>query len=130
VLVELFTSEGCSSCPPADALLAELVKGDATPDVRIIPLELHVDYWNRQGWADPFSSAKFTERQEGYARALRVEQIYTPQMIVDGTTQVVGSDRDAARRAISAAAATAKKARLVIEPTVSADGKCRRMGNR
>jgi hypothetical protein len=122
VLVELFTSEGCSSCPPADALLAELAKGDVVPDAHIIPLALHVDYWNRQGWADPFSSAKFTQRQEDYARALHVEQIYTPQMIVDGTTQLVGSDRDAAKRAIASAAA-AKKTTLAIDPTVSADGK-------
>jgi hypothetical protein len=123
VLVELFTSEGCSSCPPADDLLAELAKGEGTPDVRIIPLALHVDYWNRQGWADPFSSAKFTQRQEDYARALHVEQIYTPQMVVDGTAQLVGSDREAAKRAIASSSAGAKKATLSIEPTVSADGK-------
>ena len=99
VLVELFTSEGCSSCPPADALLQSLV--EAQPD--IIALEQHVDYWDRLGWKDRFSSAALTSRQQQYGRAFNVESIYTPQMVVDGREQFVGSDASAARRAIAKA---------------------------
>jgi hypothetical protein len=100
VLVELFTSEGCSSCPPADALLAELAGARGVPGVDVVPLSLHVDYWNRLGWMDPFSSAAFSERQAAYARSGR---IYTPQMVVDGTAELLGSDAARARAAIRAA---------------------------
>jgi hypothetical protein len=100
VLVELFTSEGCSSCPPADALLAELAGAGGVPGAEVVPLSLHVDYWNRLGWTDPFSSAAFSERQAAYAKAAR---IYTPQMVVDGAVELVGSDAARARAAIRAA---------------------------
>jgi hypothetical protein len=122
VLVELFTSEGCSSCPPADQFLAELSTGNFTREAQIIPIALHVDYWNRSGWTDPFSSEKFTQRQQDYARAFHIDQVYTPQMVVDGAEQIVGGDQKAALAAISRAAA-ATKAKLALEPTVSADGK-------
>jgi hypothetical protein len=104
VLVELFTSQGCSSCPPADALLAVL---DKNPDVLV--LSEHVDYWNHLGWKDPYSSAVFSERQQRYARRYGLEGPYTPQMVVDGGAQFVGSDGRQARSAISAAGRAPKQ---------------------
>lgn len=103
VLVELFTSEGCSSCPPADALLSELVRSQPVAGVRIVPLALHVDYWDRLGWKDPFASADFSARQTDYQRGFKRRGGYTPQMIVNGTREFVGSDRSAALAAIAAA---------------------------
>jgi hypothetical protein len=104
-VVELFTSEGCSSCPPAERLLGELAR-DAEHDGRpVFTLAFHVDYWNGLGWADRFSDPAFSQRQRDYARTLHVDEIYTPQMVVNGTTQFVGSDRDGAARAIAGALA-------------------------
>ena len=104
VIVELFTSEGCSSCPPADALLSQYVKNSPVPGVEVIALGEHVDYWNHNGWADPFSSAQFSQRQSDYSNAFRLDSVYTPQIIVDGKAQLVGSDGDAAEAAIRRAA--------------------------
>ena len=111
VMVELFTSEGCSSCPPADVLLSKL---DQQPinGVEIIVLSEHVDYWNSLGWQDPFSSADFSKRQSAYGDAFRSSSVYTPQMIVDGQQQFVGSDE---KRAQSAIIKAAKEARAKVE---------------
>ena len=104
VLVELFTSEGCSSCPPADALLAQLEAQQPLTGAEVVALEEHVDYWNQQGWMDPFSSSQWTERQQKYAAARRDEQIYTPQMVINGHAQFVGSHESQARHEIEQAA--------------------------
>jgi hypothetical protein len=105
VLVELFTSEGCSSCPPADELLARLERTQP-----VIVMSEHVDYWNRIGWTDPYSSHAFSERQEAYARRFRINGPYTPQMVVDGRTEFVGSDGYEAVSAIRAASKSQKAA--------------------
>jgi hypothetical protein len=108
VLVELFTSEGCSTCPPADALLAKLCQLQPVAGVEVIALEEHVDYWDRQGWRDPFSSAEFTARQVRYVETLHVESPYTPEMVVDGHSELVGSDSERALREVAAAGSHAK----------------------
>lgn len=110
VLVELFTSEGCSSCPPADRVLANLDGASAVQGVEVIALSEHVDYWDRLGWKDPYSSPQYTQRQLRYGRRLDVDPIYTPQMIVDGARQELGSDRSAVVKAIRDAARTNKTA--------------------
>ena len=110
VIVELFTSEGCSSCPPADELLIMLDEQQPVAGALVIPLSEHVDYWNGLGWPDPFASTVFTQRQEQYARALPTRGLYTPQMVVDGRMEFVGSRRDTAREAIARAAAAPKAA--------------------
>jgi hypothetical protein len=98
-VVELFTSEGCSSCPSADRVLIELARRHERGEP-IYCLGFHVDYWNKLGWTDGFSDASATRRQSAYAQRLELDQIYTPQMIVNGTTEFVGSNRKAADEAI------------------------------
>lgn len=104
VVVELFTSEGCSSCPPADEVLSKLDKSQSIQGIEVIALGEHVDYWNKLGWIDPYSSAEFSTRQSRYAEAFGQESVYTPQMIVDGRDQFVGADWNKAREAITRAA--------------------------
>ncbi|HEY2495962.1 MAG TPA: DUF1223 domain-containing protein [Candidatus Angelobacter sp.] len=115
VVVELFTSEGCSSCPPADALLGHLRQDLAARNIQVIPLGFHVDYWNSLGWKDRFSSADYSQRQEQYARSLKVDGPYTPQMVVDGEAEFVGSNASQAQRAISEAAGKPELAEVKIE---------------
>src|SRR5215510_1006909 len=100
VLVELFTSEGCSDCPPADTVLQKLVDASPVSGAQVIGLGQHVYYWDRLGWKDRFSSATLTDRQRVYANRFANESIYTPQMVVDGRAEFVGSDASAARKAI------------------------------
>src|SRR5712691_2264149 len=114
VVVELFTSQGCSSCPPADALLGELSRRAG-----VLALGFHISYWDRLGWKDPLSSPASTERQKNYARRLTGGQTYTPQMVVDGTKDVVGSDREAVLDAVRQAGRTA--APVIVPVTFAPD---------
>jgi hypothetical protein len=88
IVVELFTSQGCNSCPPADAFLGKLAERSD-----VLPLAFHVDYWNYIGWNDPYASKLATQRQHDYARHLNLRYVYTPQMVINGTTEGVGSER-------------------------------------
>lgn len=97
-VVELFTSEGCSSCPSAEALMARTQQEDK--DLPVYCLAFHVDYWDRQGWKDVFSDKSYTDRQQQYARWLRLNEIYTPQAVVNGTSEFVGSNAVSLKRAI------------------------------
>jgi len=115
VIVELFTSEGCSSCPPADEVLARLERTQPVEGAEIIALGEHVDYWNYIGWSDPFSSPAFSERQGAYAEAFGRDSSYTPQMVVDGRAEFVGSNWNKAVTAITQAA-RAPKANVEITP--------------
>lgn len=110
VLVELFTSEGCSDCPPADALLSRLGKTQPVTGANIIILEEHVTYWDQLGWKDPFSFRLMTTRQAEYADAFGGQQVYTPQMIVDGQAQFVGSAAARATAMIKVASTSPKAA--------------------
>jgi hypothetical protein len=107
VVVELFTSEGCSSCPAADRLLSRMEQTQPVPGAQVIAIEEHVDYWNQLGWNDPFSSPKYRARQNDYAIALKASNIYTPQMVVNGQSAFVGSDMNRAYREIGTAAQSA-----------------------
>jgi hypothetical protein len=105
ILVELFTSEGCSSCPPADTLLTRLAAEKIVGGAQVVTLAFHVDYWDRLGWKDRFSSAAFTERQNRYAAAWKTDRIYTPQAVVDGRVEFVGTDVTRALDALASSAA-------------------------
>jgi hypothetical protein len=104
VLVELFTSEGCSSCPPADTWLMQMDKIQPMTGVQLIVLSEHVDYWNHDGWKDPYSSSLVTERQGDYAHALRLDSPYTPQVVVNGTGNLKLNDSENIRHTLEQAA--------------------------
>jgi hypothetical protein len=122
VLLELFTSEGCSSCPPADSLQSQLDSRQPIEGADLIVLSEHVDYWNQLGWKDPFSSAQFSERQRSYARSLGGD-VYTPELVVDGAKGFVGSDEGEARKTVKDAARSMKTPIRV--EAVRADGKAK-----
>jgi hypothetical protein len=105
VVAELFTSEGCSSCPPADEILSRLVQQQPMANVTVLGLSENVDYWNRLGWVDPFSSPAFSQRQSEYAaHVFRNSGVYTPQIVIDGSLEEVGSDAEGVYRKIAQAA--------------------------
>src|SRR5258708_9143435 len=114
VVVELITSEGCSSCPPADELLGHLRQDLSAKNIQVIPLGFHVDYWDGLGWKDRFSSAGFTQRQERYAQALKVDGPYTPEMVVDGAVEFVGNDAWRAQSTIRQQASQLETAQVQI----------------
>ena len=111
VVVELFTSQGCSSCPPADALLAELAGAEG-----VIALALHVDYWDYLGWTDSFAAPKYTERQRAYAKAAKSRTIFTPQMVVQGSERLKGHDPERIRNRIEAHRMREAPVGLALEP--------------
>src|ERR1700677_5108543 len=113
VVVELFTSEGCSSCPPADALLVKLSEQQAKDGSQLILMGEHVDYWNYIGWTDRFSSKQFSERQSEYASALHA-QVFTPQMVIDGQDPFVGNNAADVNARIAAAAKKPKPAQVAL----------------
>jgi hypothetical protein len=116
VIVELFTSEGCSSCPPADALLGHLRQDLAAQQIEVVPLGFRVDYWNSLGWNDRFSSAEFTRRQEDYIKTMKLDGPYTPQMVVNGEAEFVGNDASQAHSSITHAANQPQTAEIKISP--------------
>jgi hypothetical protein len=122
VVLELFTSEGCSSCPPADRLLEELAGSAVGNDIEIVPLSLHVDYFNHLGWRDPYSKASFSRRQERYAEVLPAGRVYTPQLVVDGEVHLLGSERPQVMAAIATAGQRPDAAVLLRPSTASKAG--------
>jgi hypothetical protein len=121
VVVELFTSEGCSSCPPADVVLSRLAREQPVPGAQIIALGMHVTYWDQLGWKDQASLEEATRRQQDYGRQFGEDRVYTPQAVVDGARELVGSDRAGLERAI-AAAATQPHAQVTLAVQTGADG--------
>ena len=121
VLVELFTSEGCSSCPPADAYLRQLDE-QPIPGAQMIVLSEHVDYWDHLGWRDIYSSHELTERQNAYAAHFRLNSSYTPQMVIDGTKELVGSNTQAAQDIFNKSSKNLKLAEQILDAKLDPHG--------
>jgi hypothetical protein len=121
ILVELFTSEGCSSCPPADALLKKMDDSQPVSGAQLVVLSEHVDYWDHDGWKDPNSSPAMTERQSAYVRALGINTAYTPQMILDGTVELRMGDQQQIEKVFAKAATMPKIAVRIGAVTVDAE---------
>lgn len=121
VLAELFTSEGCSSCPPADRLLAMVLKEQPVDGVYVVAMSEHVTYWDSLGWQDPFGSSQFTARQNKYGHRFSLESVFTPQLVVDGRVHMVGSDVAKVRSAL-AEAGRVPKPRLTVEASLDDKG--------
>lgn len=117
-VVELFTSQGCSSCPSADRLLSKFINEAGDSGNLILGLSFHVDYWNRLGWRDPYSSEEYTQRQYAYGRKLKLQTVYTPQMVVNGKLEFVGSNERLARQAINKVLASPAVANITVEKLV------------
>ncbi|MFG2057638.1 DUF1223 domain-containing protein [Micromonospora sp. NPDC048930] len=121
-VVEMFTSQGCESCPPAEEVLSEIERDARRQGQPVFALGFHVDYWDYLGWPDPFGDAAYSARQQAYARAFGSGQLYTPQMVVNGTVEFVGSDRRRAATTIAAALTTAATTPLALSVADAADG--------
>ncbi len=121
VLVELFTSEGCSSCPPADILLAKLDELQPIPGAKLIVLSEHVTYWDHQGWRDPYSLDSVTDRQKWYEDKFGLSDVYTPQMVVDGAVQMTGTDVAKLVSALKAAATLPKEEITISDAAMTGD---------
>jgi hypothetical protein len=115
VLLELFTSQGCSSCPPADRLLSRVGAAGELAGVRVIPLAFHVDYWDRIGWKDPFSAREWSDRQRGYGQAFDLYNIYTPQVVVGGLDHAVGSDEKRLSELVAVAASRRSNGSIALQ---------------
>lgn len=124
-LVELFTSEGCSSCPPADILLSKLVASAKQNDLHLYPISLHVDYWNRLGWRDPFSQKQFTQRQQEYAKSFNSGKVATPQFVINGSQYVFSADGPKLQNAVNKALNEQSSASLVLSIVKTRDGHLR-----
>ena len=122
-VVELFTSQGCSSCPPADRNLSAIIERAKLEDKEVYALSFHVDYWNHLGWRDPYSDKGYTARQRMYASTLHLASLYTPQMIVNGSIEFVGSNQLASREAITKALDTKAVYRLTLSDIGVTNGK-------
>ena len=137
VLVELFTSEGCSSCPPADALLRQINGTQTSAGQWIVGISEHVTYWNHLGWSDPYSSEMYTTRQNAYSERFRLDSVYTPQMIINGSEQIVGGDRyqlqhalqeESHRPQLALRIVSTEQEKGLLKITFSADGPVSREG--
>ena len=122
VVVELFTSEGCSSCPPADALLLKLETSQSVAGANVIAIEEHVDYWNHDGWIDPYSSADWTQRQIDYVTHFKDKEPYTPQQIIDGQVELTGGQEDKTAQAVAQAIAQPKTEVTLATANSSSEG--------